>query len=159
VAIAGAGTGYSVYSSRQQGAYQQAVANQNADLAEQAARDATKRAKIEESQLREDIGQKIGAQRAAYAAGGVELGSPGSALETVADTAALGEQDVRTLRANAAREAWGYRAQAVGFTAQGRSASYLSRAASVNSLLNFGAGLATGASRGDYYLGKNSGPG
>ena len=83
----------------------------------------------------------------------------GSALETVADTAALGEQDVRTLRANAAREAWGYRAQAVGFTAQGRSASYLSRAASVNSLLNFGAGLATGASRGDYYLGKNSGPG
>lgn len=159
LAVAAAGTGYAVYSSQQQGAYARAVADQNADLADQAARDAKLRAKEEEAQLRLDIAGTIGKQRAAYAAGGVELGSPGSALDTLGDTAALGEMDVQTLRANAAREAWGYRAQGVGFQAQGRSASYLSRAASVNSLLGFASTVTAAAPPGGYYFGKRPGKG
>jgi len=55
-------------------------------------------------------GQLKGAQRAALAANGVDLGE-GSAAEVQVSSDMLKEIDTETLRVNATRTAWGYRAQ------------------------------------------------
>ena len=52
-----------------------------------------------------------GKQRAAFAAGGVDL-AQGSALRVLTDTDVLGEMDANQIQANAVREAWGHRIKA-----------------------------------------------
>lgn len=60
-------------------------------------------------------GQVKGAQRAAMAANGIDLGE-GSAAEVQVSTDMMKELDTNTLQANAVRTAWGYRAE--GLNAQ-----------------------------------------
>jgi hypothetical protein len=57
-------------------------------------------------------------QRASMAANGVDLGE-GSAAQVLTSTDVMGEADANTLHANAVREAWGIRTQAVA--ANGRA--------------------------------------
>jgi hypothetical protein len=52
----------------------------------------------------------IGAQRAGFAAGNIDVAF-GSAADVQADAAYLGELDALTIRTNAAREAWGFQVQ------------------------------------------------
>lgn len=66
-----------------------------------------------------------GTQRASLAANGVDLGV-GSAANILTTTDVLGEADANTIHANAVRNAFGYRAQAVNQTNQ----ATMSRAAS-----------------------------
>jgi len=84
----------------------------NANVADLQAKDATARGVEEENKLRTRIRSTIGAQRTQFAAAGVDAGY-GSAADTQADAAMLGELDALTVRTNAAREAWGYKVQAV----------------------------------------------
>src|SRR5512138_814564 len=79
----------------------------NAHVADLQAQDATERGAQAESQLRQKIRSTIGTQRTQFAASGVDVGY-GSAVDTQADAATLGELDALTIRQNAAREAWGY---------------------------------------------------
>lgn len=72
--------------------------------------DALVRGSIEEQRYRREIAQIVGAQRAVL--GARNVAASGSALDILSDTAQLGEEDVLTIRNNAAREAWGYRNQA-----------------------------------------------
>ncbi len=61
--------------------------------------------------------QLYGQQRATLAANGVDAGS-GSAVDQLATTRFLGQQDVNAIQSNAARAAWGYQVQSGGYQAQ-----------------------------------------
>ncbi len=107
---------------KKQGAAQQeasesqaALADYNAEVALLQAEDAVARGSEEESRFRAGVRGIIGAQRAATAAGNVDVGF-GSALDVQADAAYLGELDALTIRTNAAREQWGYQVEAEDLT-------------------------------------------
>jgi len=84
----------------------------NATLAERRANDAMERGKFEEQRKRQDVARIKGAQTAAMAANGVDL-TFGSPLDTLVDTAVMGELDALTIRTNTAREAYDYRVDGV----------------------------------------------
>lgn len=96
--------------------YQAAVDRNNAKVAEWQAQDAEQRGKEEERKRRLLTGQQKGAQRTAFAANGIDLGSE-SVAETLADTEMIGELDALTIRSNAKREAYGYRVQGANYNA------------------------------------------
>lgn len=87
------------------------LADYNEDVAELQAQDALERGHEQESRFRAQIRGAIGAQRAAFAGGNIDV-SFGSAADVQADAAFLGEMDALQIRTNAAREAWGFRVQA-----------------------------------------------
>lgn len=99
--------------------YNAKVADMNAKLSERQARDAVARGAIEEQQQRMKTSLTLGQQRAAMAANGVDL-KFGSPLDTLVDTATMGELDALTIRTNTYREERDIRQQ--GFNAQGQAA-------------------------------------
>lgn len=103
--------------------YNAQVAEMNAGISDQNARDALERGKLEEQQKRQEIAAITGRQKASMAANGIDIGF-GSPLDTLVDTAMLGEIDALTIRSNAAREAYGYKVDG----ANGRADAVLSRA-------------------------------
>lgn len=121
-----------------EGEYAQAVAEENAKIKELQAQQATQIGNIEEERHRRRIRQMLGAQRAAFAASGVEMGS-GTALEVLGDTAGFGEQDALAIRSNALREAWGFRVGAADDRNQGRGARMAGRNRAIGTLLTTGA--------------------
>jgi hypothetical protein len=130
-----------------EGDYQGAALDQNATLADQQAQDAIARGAVTEHQQRTAVRSTIGSQRAALAAGGVDIGS-GSAADVQANTAQLGEMDALTIRNNAARQAWGYsveaaqdRSKAAYARQGGKTAAQGYNNAAVGSLLTTGASL------------------
>jgi len=122
--LAGVGTGVSAYGQIQSGraarragqAQRRAseseaeLADYNASVADLQAQDAIERGAESEGRFRQQIRGTIGAQRAGFAGGNVDVGY-GSAVDVQADAAFLGELDALTIRTNAAREAWGYKVQ------------------------------------------------
>ena len=76
-------------------------------------RDAVQRGKEQEDLFRKQLNGVIGSQRASYASQDVDISS-GSPLEVQQDTAFQGELDALTIRANSAREAWGFSVAAKG---------------------------------------------
>lgn len=93
------------------GAYNRRLAEFNAQQADRDADLTAAAGQRASNRQRVATRQTIGAQRAAFAAQGVDVGS-GSALDVQADTAELGELDAATIANEAARAALGYRAQA-----------------------------------------------
>ena len=85
--------------------YNAKVGEMNATLADRRAKDALERGKIEEQRKRQEVSQIKGRQKAAMAANGLDIGF-GSPLDTIVDTATLGELDALTIRTNSAREAY-----------------------------------------------------
>jgi len=83
----------------------------NASIARLQAADAIERGKEAEERFRQGVKLQIGSMRAGFAAENVDVGF-GSAVDTVADAAYLGELDALQIRTNAAREAWGFNVQA-----------------------------------------------
>lgn len=94
--------------------YQAAVSKNNATMAEWQAQDALQRGATAEQQSRLKTAQLQGSQRAALAARGVAL-DEGSALNILDDTDFMGGADVRTIRDNANKEAWGHRVQGANY--------------------------------------------
>ena len=105
--------------------YQAAVARNNKIISDQNATYALQAGKASESNQRQKTAQTIGAQRAAMAANGIDIGS-GSPLNLQADTAMIGELDALTIRNNALRNAINFSRQASDF---GANASLLDRRA------------------------------
>lgn len=114
-------TGISVYSSMAEARYNKEVAQNNATVAEYEAKDALERGELAEKQRRLDAKNLKGQQTAAIAAGGFSI-TEGSAYNTLIDTEAQKEEDVFTIRSNAAREAWAIRAGAAADAAQSQLA-------------------------------------
>ena len=131
-----------------QGRYQEAVANNNATLAERMAVDAEDRGRNLEQEQRLRTRQLIGQERVQFAKGGVRLGDSGT-INTEADAAAFGELDALTLRSNAQREAYGYRTQGMNFQSEGAlaRASGDSRASNLRTQ-SYGTALSTAGSVG-----------
>lgn len=100
-----------VQSQKAEARYDAAVAQNNAKVADNQARTELQIGNIEEDQQRRRVRQMLGAQRVALAANNVETTS-GSALDLLSETAQFGEEDALTIRANAARRAWGYQVDA-----------------------------------------------
>lgn len=89
-------------------AYQRvAFAKQGQELADRGATDALQRGEVAEQISRLKTAQVSGSQRAALASQGTDLA--GSPTEVLADTAAAGEFEARTIRNNATREAYSYK--------------------------------------------------
>ena len=103
-------------------------ARQRQQIAEQQARDAEQRGEVSVQRQRDLTAQRIGTQTAALAAQGTDM--EGSPIDILGDTKRAGEQDALTIKANAAREAYGYKVQGAGFGAdasmrEGFEPSYL----------------------------------
>lgn len=129
---AGAVTAYSQY---QTGKYNEAVADNNATLAERQAVDAEERGKIEADEHRERVQRIISEQRAGMSASGVEINS-GSALDLIVGTREMGELDALRIENNAAREAYGYRSQGMNYKAQGKLDRYAGNTGAVGTALS-----------------------
>ena len=78
-------------------------------------------AQVAEDRRRQQTRQMLATQRTAFAANNVDM-STGTPMEILGDTAAIGEQDALTIRANAARQAWGLEVEANNSMNQGRMA-------------------------------------
>ncbi len=102
--------------------YNAQVADMNARISERRAKDAIERGALEEQKKRQQVQQVLGKQQAAMAANGVDV-SFGSPLDTIVDSAVLGELDALTIRSNTYREAYEYRVDA----ANKRSSAQLNR--------------------------------
>jgi hypothetical protein len=105
-----------------QAEYSAKVQEMNATLSERRAKDAIERGEVEEQRKRQEVQKVIGQQKVAYAASGVDL-SFGSPLDTIVDTAVMGELDALTIRSNTYREAYDRRVDA----ANQRSGAQMSR--------------------------------
>ncbi len=96
--------------------YNAQIGDMNAKISERRADDAIERGKTAEQQKRQQVALFKGKQHAAMAANGVDL-SFGSPLDTLVDTAVMGELDALTIRSNTYREAYDYRVDAANKTA------------------------------------------
>ena len=132
------GTGFSALSSMEQGKNARATAEYNARMGEIKAQDVINQAAIEQEKQRQKINSLRGSQRASAGASGVDVDS-GSFGDIGEQTVVLGEEDVQTIRNNAARAAWGYRAQSQLDIYQGRAIQGTSRLNAAGTLLSGGA--------------------
>jgi hypothetical protein len=135
---AGIGTAVAGYSQYQSGQAQKDLAKTNARIAEESASDSRRRGQIEEDRRRALTRQQLGSQKAAFGANGV-VSSTGTALGLLSETAEYGELDALTIRNNAAREAFGYRIEAVNSRTRGRIASQEGTLGAASTLLGGGA--------------------
>ena len=116
-AIAVISAGISAYGASEQASAQKKAANyqaqveaNNAKIAAWQRTDAINRGEREAQNSMRERSAMIGKQRAALAANGVDL-NQGSALDLLASTEFLGQEEVNTIQSNDAREAWGYEIQ------------------------------------------------
>lgn len=117
-----------------QGEQQRIVGDFNAKLSEMQAQDALDRGGKDAENLQKQASRMIGSQRAALAAQGLEVDS-GSALEIQNDSKEMAARDVVTIRNNAAREAFGFKVQAMNSTNEGRMAQLAANKQASSSLL------------------------
>jgi hypothetical protein len=106
------GSYYSARTSKTNLELQSSLADTNAKIAELGAQSALMQGEREEQKSRLQTAQLKSTQRTAMAANGIDLGE-GSAAQVLTSTDLMGEIDASTIKANAARSAWGYRTQAV----------------------------------------------
>ncbi len=116
------------------------LAEFNAKVAEQQAREALALGKEEAERFRLSVRGLIGSQRAGFAGQNVDIGI-GSPVDVVADAAFLGELDALTITTNAARQAWGFRVQAENFRRGGTNLQTAAKFSMASTLLGTGATL------------------
>lgn len=144
--IAAAGSVMGGIQAKQQANYQAQIAQRNAGLAEQSAKDALDRGQVAEQQQYRRTAQLSGAQRAAMAANGIDPDS-GSGAAIQLDTASLGAQDAQTIRENAMRETKGYEINAANYTAQAVADRQAGKGALIGGLFKAGSTILSGASQ------------
>lgn len=114
----------------------------NARIAEGRAKDSLKRGEREYGAHRLKTAQFKGDQRVGLGAANVDLGF-GSAADVLTSTDLLGEIDAQTILANATREAWGHRLEAVNL--RGSAGVNRASAKAINPGLDAGMSLLTSA--------------
>ena len=126
--------------------YNAQVQEMNATLADRRARDAITRGQAEEQRKRTEVSRIMGAQKAAMAANGVDVGF-GSPLDTLVDTATLGELDALTIRSNAYREAYDYKVDAVNKRAGANLSRMEAKSSSTGGYLDAAGTVLTGVGK------------
>lgn len=119
VATAVAG-GLSAKAAYDQGQVAKQVGRNNQIMAEYAAQDAQRRGEEDAQAVQRKAAQLAGTQRSLMASRGLDL-TAGTPAEILDQTDFFAEQDRRTARMNAAREAWSTRAQGTQAAAEGRA--------------------------------------
>lgn len=125
---------------RAQQAQRQSQLEFNKAVAEFQAEEARRIAERDVEVLEKRSKQVIGAQRAAFAAQGIDV-EQGSALDVQLDTAAITEVDALTIRNNAARQAFGFKVDALTAASQRRFSDINFEAQRKSTLLTGGLGL------------------
>ena len=133
-----AGTAINSYGQYQQGQAANAAAKYNAKMAEYSAQDAQRRGEEEAQAIQRKAASLKSSQRVSLAARGLDLGY-GTAQDLQDQTDFFGLMDAQTTRYNAARDAWGARAQGTLARAEGRAAAYQGTLGAAGTLLS-GAG-------------------
>lgn len=132
------------------------IAQTNARLSELSARTALDAGQRSEQTSRLRVASLKGTQRAALAANGVAL-NEGSSAEILTGTDLIDELDAATIAANAARVAWGHRAETTKFQSQ----ALMDRANAAGISPDMAAGTSLLASAGmvgrQWYASKRSG--
>ena len=112
------GAGISAAQSQQDAyRYQAGISEINARLAEVSAEQELEKGRTEQRRLQLQAENLKGSQRAAMAANGIVL-NEGTAKNIIESTDYMAEEDMATIRANAARAAFGYRTQGMNYQAQ-----------------------------------------
>jgi len=106
------GSYYSALGEKSSLRFQATMAELNADAAESNARNSLRKGERQEQITRLDTAQLKSSQRVALAGNGVDLTSD-TAAAVLTTTDVLGEIDANQTKANALREAWGHRTEAV----------------------------------------------
>jgi hypothetical protein len=109
-AVTAAATYVSYQGNKNAGEVSAAIAENNAKLAAADAENAMAMGDRETEQQAWRTRAILGQQRAAIASRGIDPGM-GTPLDLLGETAMFGEVDQQTIRLNAARNAWGFRAQ------------------------------------------------
>lgn len=104
---------------RQQGKWMEETSDFNARMLELQAEDVTRRGDAEAALAASRGRQVVGAQKATYAASGVDVAS-GSALDVANDSEFQAQLDVQKIKQNAWRAAWGLTSEAELTRQQGR---------------------------------------
>lgn len=117
LALSAASAATSVGAAYQGARDQKAVANYNAQVAEQSAQDALRQGDEEAAKVRRQYAQVAGNQRAGFAANGIDIGA-GSAFDALDQTDFFSQTDQATAKTNAQRTAWNARAQKRGYEMQ-----------------------------------------
>lgn len=108
------GSYYSALGQKSSLKFQATMAELNAKAAESNARNSLLRGERQEQSLRLDNAQLKSAQRVSVASNGIDLSSD-TAAAILTSTDVLGEIDANQTKANALREAWGHRTEAVNY--------------------------------------------
>lgn len=141
-----AGTVAKTAAAYQQKRYEAKVAQANQKAENARILDAMNRGDIEVRDAARKQGQLLGAQRAAMAANGIDVGF-GSASDILADTAMYGREDQMTIRENTRREVMGYDINAANFGAQRNAARSAATGALIAGGLELVSTVAGGAQR------------
>jgi len=124
-----ASTALSTVSAYQQSQTAKAVASNNAKTAEYAAQEATRLGEKQAIEVQRKGAAIKSAQRVGLAAKGLDLGY-GTAADLQDQTDFFTQSDVATTRTNAAKDAWGKRAQGTNYQAQANAENPLMMGAS-----------------------------
>lgn len=120
-----------------QAAYQKAVTQINAKLANMQAEDALKRGETTARDYKKEVEGMIGTQRVAMAAQGVDVNF-GSAKDVQEQTRHQMERDILTIKSNAFREAWGYKVEATNLSYAGKFMEISAKNQSTQTLITGG---------------------
>lgn len=145
-AVSAAGSIYGGLAANAQGKYASAVAEQNAGLANEQARDAKERGQKDAQLLYRKYSQLKGQQQAGMAANGIDTAF-GSALDVQRDTAMMASEDADALHRNTAAEMKGFEINAANFRSQAQASRMQGKNALVGSLFQAGGSLLDGASQ------------
>lgn len=129
-AISAAGSMVSANAQSQAMKYQAKVDEMNARIEDKRAVDAIERGQKEEQLQRREVSAFMAKQTAAQAAAGLDVGY-GSPLQTIVDTAVLGELDAMQIRKNAEIEAYDRKVGAANY----RASADMNRAGARNAMI------------------------
>ncbi len=122
---------------RKKGEYEKQIYDINSNMADIQAGDAIRRGDAEAGEVRNNAKRIAGAAKSSYAGQGVDVNS-GSAGDTQAEILLSSEKDVATVKSNAWREAFGYKAQALNSRMQGNLAAMGAKNQANNTILSAG---------------------
>lgn len=141
---------------RDAGKANQQIANNNARMAEQSAKDAAILGARDSQQSTWRTRALIGKQLAVMAANNIDSDT-GTPFEILGETALFGGADKSAIEMDAARKAWGFQAEATNHRNQGKLAAWQGKVDAKATILG-GLGNAIGAFSGSYF-GKKPGVG
>lgn len=140
--LSAAGGALGAVGAYQQGQVAKQVGRNNQIMVEYAAQDAQRRAGEDAIRIQQKASQLKGAQRAAMAAKGLDLGV-GTQADILDQTDFFGATDAATTRSNGNRDAWSSREQGRQARAQGTTSARQANLSAFSTLLGTGGSVAS----------------